>query len=108
MVCKNQKEIKFVERQDPDHPYCTNWPMSEEEKEEKMTRKVLKEVMFEEENEIEICISCGKETNHKKGDDVTYRHNYIEGAGQLCFKCSQTRKMHKTGNYGDSEWNRYG
>ena len=73
-----------------------------------MARKVLKEVMFEEENEIEICISCGKETNHKKGDDVTFRYGYIEGAGQLCFKCSQTKKMHKTGNYGDSEWNRYG
>jgi len=62
MVRKDQKEIKFVERQDPDHPYCTNWPMSEEEKEEKMVRKVLKEVMFEEENEIEICVCCGKET----------------------------------------------
>ena len=32
MVRKDQKEIKFVERQDPYHPYCTNWPMSEEEK----------------------------------------------------------------------------
>ena len=89
MVRKDQKEIKFVERQDPDHPYCTNWPMSEEEKEEKMVRKVLKEVMFEEENEIEICICCGKETNHKKSDDVTHRHNYIEGAGQLCIECGQ-------------------
>jgi len=89
MVRKDQKEIKFVERQDPDHPYCTNWPMSEEEKEGKMVRKVLKEVMFEEENEIEICVSCGKETKYKKGDDVTHRHNYIEGAGQLCLECGQ-------------------
>ena len=89
MVRKDQKEIKFVERQDPDHRYCTNWPMSEEEKEEKMVRKVLKEVMFEDENEIEICICCGKETNHKKGDDVTHRHDYIEGAGQLCLECGQ-------------------
>ena len=31
MVRKDQKEIKFVRRQDPEHPYCTNWPMSEEE-----------------------------------------------------------------------------
>ena len=54
-----------------------------------MARKVLKEVMFEEENEIEICISCGKETNHKKSDDVTHRHNYIEGAGQLCPECGR-------------------
>ena len=105
---KNKKPIKFVKRQVPEHPYCTNWPMSEGEKEEKMTRKVLKEVMFEEENEIEICVSCGAETSYKKGDDVTFRYGYIDGAGQLCFTCSQTRKMHKTGNYGDSEWTRYG
>ena len=102
MVRKDQKEIKFVERQDPDHPYCTNWPMSEEEKEKKMTRKVLKEVMFEEENEIEICISCGKETNHKKGDDVTHRHNYIEGAGQLCIECGQ--KDNKEAEYARKLW----
>ena len=89
MVRKDKKEIKFVERQDPDHPYCTNWPMSEEEKEEKMVRKVLKEVMFEEENEIEICVSCGKETKYKKDDDITQRQNYIEGAGQLCLECGQ-------------------
>ena len=87
---KDKKPIKFVKRQDPEHPYCTNWPMSEEM------------------NEIEIWVSCGAETSYKKGDDVTFRYGYIEGAGQLCFKCSQTRKMHKTGNYGDSEWTRYG
>ena len=86
---KNKKPIKFVKRQVPEHPYCTNWPMSEEEKEEKMTRKVLKEVMFEEENEIEICVSCGKETKYKKDDNVTYRQDYIEGAGQLCLECGQ-------------------
>jgi len=27
----NKKPIKFIKRQDPEHPYCTNWPMSEEE-----------------------------------------------------------------------------
>ena len=32
---KDKKPIKFVERQDPDHPYCTNWPMSEEEENNK-------------------------------------------------------------------------
>ena len=87
---KDKKPIKFVKRQVPEHRYCTNWPMSEEK------------------NEIEICVSCGAETSYKKGDDVTFRYGYIEGVGQLCFKCSQTRKMHKTGNYGDSEWTRYG
>ena len=88
---KNKKPIKLVKRQVPEHPYCTNWPMTKEE-----------------ENEIEMCVICGKETKFKKGDDITFRYGYIEGSGQLCFMCHQTRKMHKTGNYGDPEWNRYG
>ena len=61
----------------------------------------------EESNEVEICVSCGSLTSFKKGDDVTFRYGYIEGAGQLCFMCSQTKKLHKTGNYGDNEWQRY-
>ena len=56
---KDKKPIKFVKRQDPEHPYCTNWPMSEEM------------------NEIEICVSCGAETSYKKGDDVTYDHDKV-------------------------------
>ena len=71
-----------------------------------MARKILKEVMFEE-DEFEICIRCGELTTVKKTDNVVFRSGYVEGAGQLCFKCSQTKKMHKTGNYGDNEWQRY-
>ncbi len=71
-----------------------------------MARKILKEVMFEE-DEFEICIRCGELTTVKKTDNVVFRSGYIEGAGQLCFKCSQTKKLHKTGNYGDNEWQRY-
>ena len=100
---KDKKPIKFVKRQVPEHPYCTNWPMSEEEKEQKMARKVLREVMFEEEeNEIEICVSCGKETKYKKDDDVTYRHNYIEGAGQLCLECG--RRNNKEAEHAQKLW----
>ena len=63
----------------------------------------------EETNEVEICVSCGAETSFKKGDDITFRYGYMEGAGQLCFTCSQTKKMHKTGNYDIvSEWTKYG
>ena len=43
----------------------------------------------EEEIELEICISCGTETEVKKTDNVIYRSGYIEGAGQLCIECSQ-------------------
>ena len=67
-----------------------------------MTRKVLSEVMFEEENEIEICISCGKATNHKKGDDVTHRQDYIEGAGQLCLECG--RRNNKEAEHAQKLW----
>ena len=74
-----------------------------------MARKVLKEVMFEdnwendlsdacdeldriaddceEDEEFETCVKCGKLTNIQKTDDVTFRSGYIEGAGQLCFSC---------------------
>ena len=58
--------------------------------------------------EYDMCVSCGSPTSYKMTDNIVYRYGYIEGAGQLCFECSQTRKMHKTGNYGDNEWNRYG
>ena len=63
----------------------------------------------EETNEVEICVSCGAETSFKKDDDITFRYGYIEGAGQLCFNCSQIKKMHKTGSYDIvSEWTKHG
>ena len=85
MVRKDQKEIKFIKRQDSEHPYCTNWPMTNEEM-----------------NEIEICVSCGVETSYKKGDDVTHRYDYIEGAGQLCFECG--RRNNKEAEHAQKLW----
>ena len=41
---------------------------------------------------FETCIKCGTLTTVKKTDNVTHRHYYIEGAGQLCFKCGQRDK----------------
>ena len=67
-----------------------------------MARKVLREVMFEEENEIEICISCGAETSYKKDDNVTYRQDYIEGAGQLCLDCG--RRNNKEAEHARKLW----
>ena len=48
---------------------------------------------------MEKCVRCGTETKYEKSDNVQWRHGYIEGVGQLCFMCSQTRKMHKQGSY---------
>ena len=35
------------------------------------------------EEEYDICVSCGKVTSYKKTDNIVYRSGYIEGAGQL-------------------------
>jgi hypothetical protein len=40
-------------------------------------------------NEFEHCIVCGVETAVKIGTHIDMRYGYIEGAGQLCFKCNQ-------------------
>ena len=42
-----------------------------------------------ENEEYDICISCGKVTSYKKTDNIVYRSGYIEGAGQLCLECAQ-------------------
>ena len=39
--------------------------------------------------EYDICTMCGEETKYLKSTSVDMRIGYIEGAGQLCFKCSQ-------------------
>ena len=71
------------------------------------TNKKQETLNFEE--EYDMCVSCGKVTSFKKTDNIVYRSGYIEGAGQLCFTCSQTKKLHKTGSYdADPEWKRYG
>ena len=60
------------------------------------------------EEEYDICVSCGKITSYKKTDNVIYRSGYIEGAGQLCFVCSQPKKLYTTSNYEiEPQWNRY-
>ena len=54
---------------------------------------------MEENNEMEICIRCGKETKYKKTDDITFRSGYVEGSGQLCFECTHLRRLHRQGTY---------
>ena len=61
------------------------------------------------EEEFDVCVICGETTKYKKTDNIVFRSGYIECVGQLCFMCSQTRKLHKTGSYDDDpEWTRYG
>ena len=39
------------------------------------------------EKKIEICVSCGKETKIDKDQPISNRMLYVEGCGQLCYKC---------------------
>ena len=54
---------------------------------------------IEKNDEIEYCVICNEPTKFKKDQHIDYRYGYIEGVGQLCFKCHQIRKMHKQGSY---------
>lgn len=38
-------------------------------------------------DEYEICILCGRQTTVPKDMYVEFRDNYVNGAGQLCYKC---------------------
>jgi hypothetical protein len=33
------------------------------------------------EEEFDICVSCGKVTSYKKTDNIVFRSGYIEGSG---------------------------
>ena len=37
--------------------------------------------------EMDNCVSCGKETDCPKTMPIDYRYYYVEGAGQLCKEC---------------------
>lgn len=36
----------------------------------------------------ETCIMCESETDVPRSMHIDFRHNYIEGAGQLCTSCA--------------------
>lgn len=37
--------------------------------------------------DIDLCICCGAETEYTRDTAIGKRVGYIEGAGQLCFRC---------------------
>lgn len=39
------------------------------------------------EQEKEICVSCGIETEYPKNMPIDLRDCYVEGIGQLCYEC---------------------
>ena len=47
-------------------------------------------LFMEHKKEMDICVSCGKETKYPKMLNIDLREHYIEGAGQLCPKCFLT------------------
>lgn len=39
------------------------------------------------EGKYERCVLCGKDTNVLLTQHIDMRPNYVEGIGQLCYKC---------------------
>ena len=54
------------------------------------------------EEEYDICVSCGKITSYKKTDHTDFRYGYIEGAGQLCLECG--RRNNKEAEHAQKLW----
>ena len=48
-------------------------------------------------NNIEKCVNCGRNTGYSINDHVDVRKTYVEGAGQLCSECfvEVYKKVHK-------------
>lgn len=48
-------------------------------------------------NNIEKCVNCGRNTAYSINDHVDSRKTYVEGAGQLCSECfiEVYKKVHK-------------
>lgn len=42
-----------------------------------------------ENNPLELCVLCGKETPYRFNDHVDMRYNYVSGIGQMCKDCYQ-------------------
>ena len=42
---------------------------------------------FIQQNTIETCVVCGKDTPYMFEDNINIRNFYVEGAGQLCKTC---------------------
>ena len=46
----------------------------------------------------ETCKMCGARTNYSSQDPIESRYGYVEGTGQLCFRCSYFGGFGKTQN----------
>ena len=63
----------------------------------KIKQKAEKEMKKAKEKvEMDLCVSCGKETEYPKNAHIDYRFHYVEGAGQLCKECYD--KIYKVKN----------
>ena len=56
---------------------------------EEIEAKAMERVaeLVKDEAEYDACVGCGEETPYKVADPVDVRGCYVEGAGQLCYKC---------------------
>lgn len=38
--------------------------------------------------DIDDCVVCGRKSEELKSTDISRRMYYVEGAGQVCYKCA--------------------
>ena len=76
------------------HPeLCSTCPQSVRSNMEELLRE------SDTDQDYDKCVRCGKITTYKKTDNIIFRSGYIEGAGQLCFECNHSRRLHRQGSY---------
>ena len=51
----------------------------------------------DEKDEYETCIICKCKTNIRRDQPIKDRYGYVEGAGQLCYRCYK-KLYHQTYN----------
>lgn len=49
-------------------------------------------------NPIEKCVICGKDTPYRFNDHIDYRIGYVEGSGQGCYKPGECENRTKSIN----------
>ena len=53
---------------------------------------LIQSINYNNSNEFDVCITCGKETPYKKSTHIDLREGYIEGGGQGCYQPNECCK----------------
>lgn len=60
-------------------------------------KTALRNEQNRDDNDREICVACGNETEYMFSTPINKRQHYVEGAGQLCPQCYYDIYVKKNG-----------